>query len=437
MHWFEHNKALDRVGWSTYRDVNHYHWTISQFDRTRAEKRVQSSEVRIQGSGGGAAPTAPYRPYWLLETAPSWSAGGKMWNIHHDGRGIRAYSWYSVLMGGSMVLYWQWRQHWAGQEMQHGTLVTATGRWRPNREAIAQVGEEFARHGRWLLDHPPAPAKLALVLSNEAAWAFSIDPIDEDMRYEVRWRDDYHLPLARAHLWRDVIDETADFAPYRVIIMPLMPMVRAQTRAKLRAWVEAGGLLLLGPLTGYRTEDFTCFGGREFGGLEELMGGESSISFTVHWVEDRTKVTFADGRSCATKNWCEGFAPATARALAHYRGGYGDGHVAAMENALGKGRVITLGCRVSEEVYLWLARSLCDAAGIEPTAGGSGQVIVAPRAGADGRIAGWGVVNLSESGQSVTLPEAGVDLLTGQRVGRELALEALEVMIVEAAKVEL
>jgi hypothetical protein len=34
----------------------------------------------------------------------------------------------------------------------------------------------------------------------------------------------------------------------------------------------------------------------------------------------------------------------------------------------------------------------------------------------------------------VTLPEAGVDLLTGQRVGRELALEALEVRIVEAAK---
>jgi len=43
-------------------------------------------------------------------------------------------------------------------------------------------------------------------------------------------------------------------------------------------------------------------------------------------------------------------------------------------------------------------------------------------------------VNLSESGQNVTLPAAGVDLLTGQRVGRELALEALEVRIVEAAK---
>jgi beta-galactosidase GanA len=409
--WFDANRGLDRVGFSLYKDVLHYPWNVMFLDRMRAEK--------------------PGRPYWLLETAPNWSGGGKQWNIHHDARGLGAMTWMSTLLGGSMALYWQWREHWAGQEMQHGTCVTATGRWRPNREAWAGLAADFARHGAWLLAHPPAAADVALVLSTEAAWAFSIDPIDENMQYLTRWRDDHHLPLVRAHVWRDVVGEAADFGPYKVLLAPLAPILREETRARLRAWVAAGGRLVLGPLTGYRTEEFTAFRQREFGGLEDLIGATSSLRFTVHWVEDRVEAAFEDGSTTRTRAWCEGYAPTTGRPIARYAGGYGDGHVAAVENRFGRGAVITLGCMVSPEAYLGLVRRLMGEAGAGPVASGSGDVLVIPRAEPGSReVAGYGVVNLVEEERRVTLPAAGTDLLTGRPAGPDLALAPLEVLIV-------
>ena len=124
MDWFAHNKVLDQVGASMYADRRYYHYNLGRFDRLRAEKN--------------------YNPYWLMETAPNWSGGGQTFNIHFDERGVHCFSWLSTLLGGSMVLYWQWREHWAGQEMLHGTCVTATGKWRPNKTMWQRIAASLA-----------------------------------------------------------------------------------------------------------------------------------------------------------------------------------------------------------------------------------------------------------------------------------------------------
>ena len=408
MNWFQHNRLFDRVSTSMYKDVDHYHWNIMHLDRMRAEK--------------------PGRPYWHLETAPNWSGGTNIWNIHHSAAGIRAMTWKSILLGGSMMLYWQWRQHWAGQEMLHGTLVTATGKWRPNKEAIAQMADEYAKHGQWLLDNPPQQAEVALVVGSEADWAFTIAPMD-DLKYVERVRDDHYLPLFRQHTWRDVIHQSADFSRYKVIIIPMMPILTADTRKRLKEWVEAGGKLLIGPMTGFRSEEFTVFTDHEFGGLEELMGAESSLRFTAHWVEDTVKVVFDDGMTSRTKSTCEGFTPTAGKPLARYEGGYGDGHVAIVRHDVGQGTVITQGCLLDANCYLRLVNTLCREAGIEPVAHGTDDVVVVPRA-RDGKITGYGIVNITERPQEVALPVSGTDLLSGQAVDRVLKLEPLAVKAV-------
>lgn len=405
MNWFQHNRHLDRVGHSLYRDVLHYQWNLPFFDRMRAEK--------------------PDRSYWMLETAPSWSAGGRIWNIHHDAEGVQAMTWKSVFLGGSMMLFWQWREHWAGQEMQHGVLVSATGKWRPNKEAMQQLSAGFRRAESWLGQHPPAPAPLALVLSNEASWAFSIDPIDDDMVYEKRFREDYYLPLARAQYWRDVIHESADFGRYQILALPHMPMVAAETRERLAAWVRAGGTLVLGPFTGYRTEEFTAFRDRDFGGLEELIGAESSLRFAIQWVSDKVRIVFADGHITRSGALAEAWEPGSATVLARYEGGYGDGRAAIVRNRVGEGTVVTLGCKVEPATWLRLMSGLLSEKGIAPVAGADPDVVVVPRADRAGRVRGFGVVNLATESRSVTLPWAGEDLLTGTRTEASFVLPPL------------
>lgn len=409
MDWPAHFRVLDRSGTSLYADLAHLHINYSKLDRLRPEK--------------GA-------PYWMLETAPNWSGGGPLWNIHHDERGIRAFTWMSMLLGGSMVLYWQWRSHWAGQEMQHGTCVSHTGQWMPGKETWARLAAEFRQTGDWLLQNPATRGPVAIMANCENAWLFSIDPIDPENHYSKRILEDYYLPLKRAHYHRDVIDEQTDLSPYRLILCPHMAILRTGTQKRLRDWVEAGGQLLLGPLVGTRSVEMTAWTETCFGGLESLMGADSAIRFTPHWVEDQIEVRFTDGVRCHPKYWCEGFSPhADTRVLATYAGGYGDGHPAVVSRALGSGRVVTLGCPLSPEATLSIVHEMAKAVQITPVVSGDPEVLACPRGNAAGQLTGIGLVNTVKEVRSVRLPGPARDLLTGEAVAAEVTLSPLEVRI--------
>ncbi len=410
MDWFSHNQSLDRVGASIYRDLDHYEWTLATFDRMRAEK--------------------PH-PFWLLETSPSWSAAGRIWNIHHSGAGITAFSWLTLLAGGDTILYWQWRQHWAGQEMLHGVLVNSPGKWSVTALPLGEFARAAAEQAAWLAAHPAAPARVAIMLSPENAWGICIDPVDDDMRYDVRWRDDFYLPLARRHLWRDVIGPGADLSRYRVLILPLMPMLSNALRDRLKDWVRAGGTLILGPSCGHRSEQFTAFTDRELGGLEELIGAEVVQEFSVHWVETSAVLRFESGKDASIKGLCVGFSPKSAQAVARFAGGYGDGLAGVVKNHFGRGTVITVGARMDPAVYADLVAGAASNVGIKPMAGGSSGVAVLPRADRFGGIAGYGVVNLTESPQRIQLPAGGIDRLSGEVVSADLQLKPLQVLLVE------
>lgn len=410
MDWWKHFRPLDRVGASMYADLSYYHYNYFRFDRLRAEKE---------------------QPFWLIETAPNWSGGGPVWNIHHDSRGIRAFTWMNILVGGSMVLYWQWRSHWAGQEMQHGTCVSQTGRWMPGKETWAELGRDFARLGSYLIDHPVPQAPIALLASCESSWVFAIDPIDNENRYEVRIRDDYHLPLVRAHWFRDVIHPEASFEGYRVIVAPHLPILSPAVRERLVAWVEAGGRLLLGPLSGYRSEENTLFTEQEFGGLEDLIGANQALRFSPHWVEQSINIEFADGNVCHPRFWCDAWEPgAETEVLARYRGGYGDGLAAVVARRCGEGKVIAVGCPLDETCYLALVADLAGEAGVTPMAEDGEGVLVIPRTGKDGVPVAYGVVNTRKEARTVRLQAGGKDLINGEDVEASVVLEPLQVRLV-------
>lgn len=412
MDWFRHFRGLDRCGASMYADLSYYYLNYIRFDRLRGEKPV---------------------PFWLLETAPNWSGGGPVWNIHHNEQGIEAFSWMAILTGGSMVLYWQWRGHWAGQEMQHGTCVSQTGKWMPGKAAWVRLSRAFAEHGSFLLENPAQRGPVGIVVKSESSWLFSIDPIHESNRYAHRLQEDYELPLVRRHYPRDILHEEADFAGYRVLLLPQLPMLRSETRERLAEWVRAGGQLLLGPMTGTRSEEMTTWTEQEYGGLEELMGAEQALRFSPHWVEDSIEVVFTDGKRCHPRIWCDAFGPAEGtRVLAHYEGGYGDGLPAVVERDLGKGRVITLGCPLEEPAFVALFERMAGAAGVEPVASGGEAVLACPRVDGAGRPSALGLINTVKEARRVALPEGvnGQDVLSGERCEGTVAMEPLQVRLI-------
>lgn len=373
-------------------------------------------------------------PFWLLGTPVR-------------GRTAKAFGWLAALMGSEIVLVDPWREPWAGTRMSAGGVVSATGRWTHSKEPLEELASQFKAQAEFLSARPPVEARVGVVMSNESAWAFSIEPPEGDFVYEAVWRDDFYLPIAQTHFWRDVIDQSADFCPYQVLILPLVPMLYRPTRDRLKEWVEGGGCLLLGPLTGHRTEEFTAPTDQEFAGLEELMGATCTGRFSIE-VGDKARILWGDGAppassedagepveipSSTPRGLCHAFAPTTAHVLGRYHG-CGTTDAAIVMNKVGQGTVITLGARVDRDSYLDLVHTLCELVKIEPLATGSPNVAVIPRMNADTTIAAYGLVNLTDTPQTITLPKPGTDRLTGRALGPEIDLEPHEVILLDLAE---
>jgi beta-galactosidase GanA len=426
MNYFRQNHLLDRVGMSLKRDAAELSSALMHFDRMRAEK--------------------PGVPYWLLDAKS-------------DGRGVYAFGWLSTLMGGDLLLHATWREPWAGQQMARGGFVTPTGRWTAQRQALATLAAQLNEQAEFLANHPPVEARVGLVMSNESAWAFSIDPPEPDFEYESVWRDDFYLPVAQTHYWRDVIDQNADFCPYHVLIVPLVPMLFRPTKDRLKEWVQGGGCLLLGPLTGHRSEEFTAWTEQDFGGLEDLIGATCSGSFTTQEAPE-TRITWGTDAppagvltsvsmsatpdnptpeplpSSTPRGLGHAFTPTTAHALARYQHGPSAGQAAIVMNKLGQGTVLTVGARVDRESYLDLVHTLCELARIQPLATGSPHVAVIPRMNPDTSISAYGLVNLTEQEQTITLEKSGTDRLTDRPLGPDITLAPLEVLLLELQPIE-
>ncbi|MDA3960064.1 MAG: beta-galactosidase trimerization domain-containing protein [Planctomycetota bacterium] len=203
-----------------------------------------------------------------------------------------------------------------------------------------------------------------------------------------------------------------------------MPIISAATRVRLQAWVEAGGTLVLGPLSGFRSEQFTAFTDSAFGGLEDLIGADSALRFTVQWVEDQVELR-SDGlaglNGARLKSWCEAFTPrADCQALAHYQGGYGDGLASIVDHRLGAGRVVTVGGLLEPEPWGELIATLCHDAGVT-TLPHCDDVVVVPRLDANGALAGYACANLSGETRSVPVG-TGHELITDNAVTKTLTL---------------
>jgi beta-galactosidase GanA len=389
LNWFRLNHLVDRVG-VTLGDGLRVSDALWYFDRMRGEKPGVSSYLL-------GAPT---------------------------NRNVHALGWLAVLAGGDLVLFDHWRTNWAGQEMGRGGIVTATGKWTPAKEPLERLARECREQGAWLESHPPVEARLAIVVSHEADWSFGVDPVlDDDFNYGRVWHDEFYAPLARRHYWRDVIDQTADFCPYYVILMPLLPIVFRPTKDRLKQWVEEGGCLLLGPFTGHRTEELTAWTDQEFGGLEELMGGTWSRD-----VGPGEPVTFAEQAVPArTKGRGYALTPTTGQAIATYA----DGTAAALIHKLGEGTVISLAARLDDPAYMRFVETLCDIASIKPLASGSPDVAVLPAMNPDGSIAAYGLINLSDAEQTITLPQHGRDRLSGRDNSADISVPPREVRLIE------
>ena len=329
------------------------------------------------------------KPFWLAETAVTHSAGTAVENsgdwANFPGA-LRAKMWLTYALGGEAVSFWLWRAHWAGQELEHGSLIYPWGDECANTAEIRRVAAELKTHADWLRRTKPAPAKIALAYGLPSQWQFNATPIAGGFNYDAAITA-FHRLLAGGGRARDVILPGAAVAGYETVFSPYFPALDDALLTKMKTFVERGGTWVLGPLSACRTTEVTAH-------RDACYGAEFEKWLGIH-VRHRsppggvTKLATNLG-TVACQWWCDAYeVKASQTVLAKYTGGPLDGFAAVVECPIGKGRVILLGTQPEDAWLKKLIARVAPASGSEADAG----VLVIQRVDAKGQAAGSIAVN--------------------------------------------
>lgn len=252
------SKSLDVVSWDNYPE-----WHKSD-DRNG---RLASDIAFVHDLNR----SLKQQPFLLMESTPSLVNWRKINKLKRPNMNITS-SLQAVAHGADSVQYFQWRKGRGAFEKFHGAVVDHEG------SENTRVFREAARLGEILknMDAVPGtmvPVQAAVICDWDNRWAIdNMQGLVERKNYDETCRDHYYA-LWQQNIAADVIDSAQDFSPYRLLIAPMLYMLKPGVAKRLREFVEQGGTLVTTYVTGYVNENDLCFlGGFPGDGLKDVIG---------------------------------------------------------------------------------------------------------------------------------------------------------------------
>ena len=290
------------------------------------------------------------KPFWHAEAeaGPLWMQPQVIGRPREDGRipnadDVRLWNLVSCAGGATGILYPRWRP------LLDGPLFGAFGPFGMNGE-ITPRAEMAGRFARWANAHPdvwkspPVKGDIGLVFVPES----------EMFNYVQQGSTNFYAQSIRG-AYRAFFDQNiqADFVAledigkYSIVYLPYPVMLLSKTVAMLKKYVEDGGTLISEGLPAYFGDHGHAGATQLNYGLDELFGAkESYVEFTPDLLDN---LTFeVQGNKIFGRYFLQEYQLHGGREAGHYA----NGHIAAVENRVGKGRTLLIGTFPGGGYYL-------------------------------------------------------------------------------------
>lgn len=268
---------------------------------------------------------------------------------------VRLWSWQAALHGIDTLLYFRWRAGTTGQEQYHTGLLRHDAT--PDRglhEATAFTAE--IRAAAPVLGERP-PARAAVLFSMEDAWALEIDPHLQGLTHRELVVA-AHAALRSLGIDADVVRPTDDLTRYHLVLAPALHLHHPDREAALRAALDAGATVVLGPRSLVKTWENAWVTVPEPAGLAPLLGARLREGLTQPSPGLRILAGRGERPSAPAGRWADVYElldgehlegpEGPARIVARYQGGWLDGAPAAVA----RGRLAACGAASAEA---WIA----------------------------------------------------------------------------------
>ena len=402
-------QAMDFVAWDSYPSP----------DATPARMAMNHSVIRGMKDG---------MPFALMEQTPSVTNWQPYNSLKRPGV-MRLWSYQAVAHGSDSVMFFQMRRSIGACEKYHGAIIDHAGHehTRVFREA-AQLGAELQKIGDKLLGSR-IYAQVGILFDWENWWAaeYSAGP-SVRLKY-VEEVERWYSALHGQNVSADLLRLDADWGQYRLLIAPMLYMVKPGVDEKLRAFVQNGGTLVVTNFSGYVNEsDLVTVGGYP-GKLRDILG---------IWVEESDALpegaanSFTwEGQCYEAGLLCDLLHSEGAQVLATYEQDFYAGMPVLTCNRFGTGEAYYVAAQSEKAFYTKLIKKLCEDRGIAYVMQTPDGVEAVVREG--GKAKYLFLLNHAREEKSVAVPLDGVEILTNRAVskGDILRLKWTDVAIVE------
>ena len=370
------------------------------------------------------------QPHLVMEQTPgqvNWMAQ----NPHKRPGRIRLQSMQAVAHGADGVMYFQWRQSQGGAEKFHSAIGPHEGseRGRIFRQA-AQLGAELERIAPDVVGSR-IRAEVAIVMDWQNWWAVEYLPGPSDrLRYLEQVKRWYHA-LHRLNVAIDIVSPQHDLSQYRVVVAPLLYMLKAGVAQNLERYVVGGGTLLTTFFSGIVDEhDRVTLGGYP-GELRKLLG--IYVEEFDPWTDEMSnEIIIADGPlqgNYACDLWGEVVHLEGAHVLGSFARDYYAHGPALTVHFSGDGRAYYIATQVNDDLSFKLAQMLCQQAGVGSLMEAVEGLEVTRRVRSDGRIV-YFILNHNNLPERITLPPGSfTSLLDGAELAGEVEIAERDVLI--------
>lgn len=305
------------------------------------------------------------KPFMLMEQAPS-QVDWYPVNIAKRPGVMRLWSYQAIAHGSDSVMFFQWRASKKGAEKYHSGMVPHYGEDSRTFREIKALGNELHMikdvagsmvnpdvallmdiDAWWAVDDPYSVG--AKSLDNETFWAANSQQFPTvlvsyfgELEHWFNAFYDLNVPV-------DIIPATYDFSKYKVVVAPLMHLLKPGFAEAVEKYVREGGTFVTTYFTGMIDENISVFLNGYLGPLKNVLGLKVEeydplpLGGTTVMKMNEGQSGFADTYECSV--WADVAHATTAETLAHFTEDYYAGYPSLTKNRFGEGEAYYVATR--------------------------------------------------------------------------------------------
>ncbi|MCL3860838.1 beta-galactosidase [Actinotalea sp. K2] len=393
-----HFRDVDYATWTGDLDlVSNDHYMMAHDPSAHVELAFCADQTR--GLAGG-------QPWMLMESSTS-AVSWQPVNAAKPVDQMRRNSLTQVARGADAVCFFQWRASAAGAEKYHSAMLPHAGTDSELWRGVVGLGADLRRLAE--VSGSTVRNRVAMVVDQENEWAAELDAHPSALLSARGTAQAWYRSLWDAGVGVDVVPRGTELAGYRVVLAPMLHLVRDADAAALAAFTRAGGHLVVTYFSGIADEDDHVRLGGYPGAFRDLLGVRVE-EFRPLLPGQEVRLEGAGLGAWTGSLWSEPVVANGATVLATYSDGPSAGFAAITRCEQGGGSAWYVSTELDAGGRAAVLDTVLTASGVSAAVTATAGTEVTVRQGEGVEY----VFAINHTGAQGTVEAAGTDLLTGR-----------------------